>query len=81
MTCPYGDLVPAAALTALAAVPRSVGTGSPAEQAAAASALLVNRAPLVGDGANVWMLGQGQSVDDFIRVDDFLRWVAPRPCI
>ncbi|GIL85084.1 hypothetical protein Vretifemale_13716, partial [Volvox reticuliferus] len=65
MVCPYGDVVPEVTLAALAAVLTTTR----------AVPLYVNRAPLVGDAANIWILGQGQSVDSFIQTDDFMRAV------
>ncbi|GIL53709.1 hypothetical protein Vafri_9154, partial [Volvox africanus] len=65
-TCPYRDTMPEVAATALAAVFNKTTTAVP---------LYVNRAPLVGDAANIWLLGHGQSVASFIQTDDFIRSV------
>ncbi|GLI67004.1 hypothetical protein VaNZ11_011072 [Volvox africanus] len=67
-TCPYGDVVSEVASTALAAVMNKTAT-------ARAVPRYVNRAALVGDATNIWLLGLGQSVDSFIQTDDFIRLV------
>ena len=47
--------------------------GSPAGAAAPPPPLLVNRAPLLGEGSGVWLLAPNQTLLQLVRVSEFVR--------
>ena len=74
--CPHAAAMPDAALqlvTALTAPPSgSASPGPPQPQPQPAQPPpLVNRAPLLGEASNVWVLAAWQAADDLIRLDDY----------